>query len=677
MTGRRQSTSHLSIVGTASMVALLSTSVGLADSSSRVSVNSNERQGDSFSAFPAVSGDGRFVAFWSLSGNLVAGDSNDAGDVFVHDRESGETAIVSLSTTGQPGNGESALPSLSEDGRFVAFKSAATNLVRGDSNSAGDVFVRDRTRNTTVRVSISNAGSQGNAGSSDDDAPAISGDGRYVAFSSNADNLVANDNNGVTDIFAYDRQRGVIRRVSVASDGTEANGRSTYPAISGDGRFVAFRSEASSLVARDTNAQADIFVHDLASGTTKRVSINSTGGQSNGASSRPTLNSDGRYVAFWSAAANLVADDFNGRNDAFVHDLQSGETSRVSLDGNGQEGDGDSTSPSISGDGRLVAFRSDASNLVANDRNGFNDIFLRDRKHGSTVRVSLGLNGSESGGVSFEPAISADSRYIAFASSASNLVPGDTNRVWDVFSYDRAEPLAVDFKPNDPWNWVAPMSDGYVGVMLKSTQLAQNEVADLDAPQIDPMTVRVGPGQATASARPSRIQDFDRDGDRDLIVPIFVPQLQLACDDKQIDVIAETFEGKLQVGSDQMAAVGCNEKTVEMDFKPNDPLNRVTLKVNGLFGVSLMATSRSMGDRVNFNPGYVDLASVELGPNKAKPRPKTMLRDLDGDGDEELVLRFKVLDLGLSCNDASVEIRGMTVQGAPFRAEAAIRTSRC
>jgi len=677
MTGRRLSTSHLNIVGTASVVALLCAPVGHADSSARISVDSNGRQGNSFSAFPAVSGDGRFVAFWSLSGNLVAGDSNDAGDVFVHDRDSGETTIASVSSNGQLGNGESALPSLSRNGRFVAFKSAADNLVRSDYNFAGDVFVHDRERQITELVSISNTGEQANAGSSEDDTPGISGDGRYVVFSSNADNLVANDYNGVTDVFVYDRKQDVVRRVSVASDGTEADGRSTYPAISGDGRFVTFRSEASSLVARDTNAQPDIFVHDLASGTTKRVSVNGNGGQSNGASSRPTINGNGRYVAFWSAADNLVGDDFNGRSDAFVHDLQSGGTTRVSVDSRGMEGDGDSTAPSISGDGRLIAFRSDANNLVANDRNGVNDIFLHDRKHGSTIRVSVGTQGSDADGVSFEPAISADSRYITFASSAGNLVPGDTNRVWDVFSYDRAEPMSVDFKPNDPRNRVSPMSEVYVGVMLKSTQLAQNEAADLDAPQIDPVTVRIGPGQATASARPSRIRDFDADGDRDLILPVYVPQLQLACDDKQIDVIAETFEGKLQVGSDQMSAVGCNEKTVEMDFKPNDALNRVAPKVNGLIGVSLVSTSRSMGDRVNFDPGYVDLKSIQLGPNKAKPQPKTILRDLDGDGDEDLVLRFRVLDLGLSCNDASVEILGTTIQGAPFTAKAAIRTSRC
>jgi Tol biopolymer transport system component len=285
-----------------------------------------------------------------------------------------KTRRVSVSSAGAEGNNWSYYPSISADGRFVAFSSDASNLVAGDGNGTSDVFVRDRATGKTRRVSVSSAGAEGNNASYD---PSISADGRFVAFHSDASNLVAGDGNGTSDVFVRDRATGKTRRVSVSSAGAEGNGDSYASSISADGRFVAFHSNASNLVAGDGNGTSDIFVHDRATGKTRRVSVSSAGAQGNGASYNPSISADGRFVAFHSNASNLVAGDGNGTTDVFVHDRATGKTRRVSVSSAGAEGNGASYNPSISADGRFVAFESSASNLVAGDGNGTSDIFVR------------------------------------------------------------------------------------------------------------------------------------------------------------------------------------------------------------------------------------------------------------------------------------------------------------
>jgi Tol biopolymer transport system component len=251
----------------------------------------------------------------------------------------------------------------------------------------------------------------------------MSADGRYVTFVSWATNLVADDTNNFADVFVKDMLTGVVTRVSVSTTGGDANAASYAPAISADGRYVAFVSDASNLVVGDTNNEADVFVRDVLQGATSRVSVSSNGAQSNGASNNPVVSSDGRYVAFDSLASNLVADDNNSASDVFVRDLVGGTTERVSLAANGAEGSAASEMPSISSDGRYVAFASAAENLigVAGDTNQAWDVFVRDRTAATTVRVSITTAGSQASGNSFAPAISGDGRYVAFESQASDL----------------------------------------------------------------------------------------------------------------------------------------------------------------------------------------------------------------------------------------------------------------
>ncbi len=409
-------------------------------STMRASVASDAAQGNASSGVPSLSDDGRYVAFDSSASNLTAGDINGVRDIFVHDRLTGETMRVSADSTGAQGNGASYLCSISADGRHVAFYSDASNLVSGDTNGSGDIFVRDRQTGQTTRVSVA---SDGTEGSGLTQLPAISADGRFVAFASSAASLATGDTNGTTDIFVRDLQAGQTTRVSVASDGAQSNGPGGSSAISADGRYVAFSSDATNLVGDDTNGTGDVFVHDRQTGQTTRISVDSTGAQAGGVSSIPSISADGRYVAFHSDAANLVTDDTNGTSDIFVHDRQTGQTVRVSVASDGTQGDQWVETLDISADGRYVALASAAGNLAPGDINGITDIFVHDLQTGGTVLVSLAFDGTQQDRWASYPSISADGRYVAFLSNSTNLVPNDTNEMNDVFVRDRgsAEPM--------------------------------------------------------------------------------------------------------------------------------------------------------------------------------------------------------------------------------------------
>jgi|GEM_PF-778843 len=403
----------------------------------RVSVSSSGEQGNSESKRPVISGDGRFVAFSSIATNLVAGDTNAREDIFVHDRQTNQTRRVSVSSAGEQANNHNYDPVISADGRFVAFQSDAFNLVTGDGNNNGDIFVYDLQTSTIQRASLSSTGKEGKNGSSF--RPSISADGRYVAFQSDTYNLVTNDWGWPDDIFVRDTVAGVTTRVSSAPGGADGNYESEFPAISGDGRYVAFQSYATNLVAGDTNNRVDIFVHDRDTATTIRVSVDSAGNQSNADSYRPAISHDGRYIAFASDASNLVAGDTNGEMDVFVHDRVTHVTERVSVNASGVQANEESYSASISADGRYVAFTSFASNLVVNDANNKYDVFVKDRQSGAIERASVLLSGQEGDHNSgdYGLAISANGRYVTFASIATNLVSDDTNSVRDIFVRDR------------------------------------------------------------------------------------------------------------------------------------------------------------------------------------------------------------------------------------------------
>ena len=385
----------------------------------------------------SFSADGTEVAFVSLASNLVAGDTNSTFDVFVRDLTTGTTTRVSVASDGTQSNSNSFNASLSADGTKVAFYSFASNLVAGDTNGQADVFVRDLRTGTTTRVSVASDGTQGTGG--DSVTPSLSADGSKVAFSSDATNLVAGDANGQKDVFVRDLTTGTTTLVSVDSGGTQSNGSSSTASLNADGTRVAFSSNATNLVAGDTNGVFDVFVRDLATGTTVRASVsNSTGAQSNNPSFNTSLSADGTRVAFSSNSSNLVAGDTNAKADVFVRDLTTGTTTLVSVDSGGAQGNGDSFSPSLSADGTKVAFQSNATNLVASDTNNRQDVFVRDLTTGTTVRASVDSGGAQGNGDSSNPSLSANGRKVAFQSSATNLVAGDTNNVSDVFVADVA-----------------------------------------------------------------------------------------------------------------------------------------------------------------------------------------------------------------------------------------------
>ena len=398
----------------------------------RVSVSSDGTQGNGQSSGPAISGDGRWVTFYSHASNLVAGDTNDGTDVFVHDLQTGTTTRVSNDSDGDQSSGGSVDSQISADGRYITYRSSAEDLVVGDTNGTTDIFVYDQQTGTTTRVSNAPDGTEANDSSN---APSISADGRYITYDSFASNVVAGDTNGKPDVFVYDQQTGTTTRVSNAPDGTQAIGASYSSAISGDGRYVTYVSQARNLVPADTNGTEDVFLYDRQTRATTRMSVASDGTQTYArVGSAPGISADGRVVTFHSYDSNLVEGDSNGVWDGFVHDTQNGTTVRASVASDGSQGNDRSDWIEVSGDGRYVAFTSSASNLVSGDTNGHYDMFVHDLQTRTTVRASVASDGTQGNAVSAGiPAVSGDGSQVVYESFASNLVAGDTNNTWDIF----------------------------------------------------------------------------------------------------------------------------------------------------------------------------------------------------------------------------------------------------
>ncbi len=404
----------------------------------RVSTGPTNFQGNFHSFWGMPSGDGRYVAFQSTASNLVLSDPNGhLPDVFVKDRQTFGVVMASTDSGGGAANGGSIAPSLSADARFVAFESDASNLVAGDSNGVRDVFVKDLQLGTIVRASVDSSGVEGNARS---ELAAISPDGTWVAFESDATNLVAGDTNGARDVFLHELATGVTLRVSVATGGAQANGASGYASVSTNGLTVVFQSDATNLVAVDANGATDVFRYERATGATTRASVGAGGLEANGASTVPSISANGRVVVFGSTATNLVAGDVNGVEDVFARDLIALRTQLVSLGLAGAAANGPSstsTNAQVSADGRWVAFDSSASNLIASDTNNASDGFVRDLATSAIERVDVSTAGAQAATGAASPSISADGRYVAFESGSSTLVTGDNNNYWDVFLRDR------------------------------------------------------------------------------------------------------------------------------------------------------------------------------------------------------------------------------------------------
>ena len=397
----------------------------------RIPPNGNSRR-------PDLSADGKKVVFHSEATNLVEPSTNDRFQIFVADLESGELEMVSLNDDGVAGNGNAYHASISADGSRVVFSSDSTTLVPGEQTSFEDIYVRDLNTGTLERLSVNSSGEVGNSAST---RPSISHDGSRVAFASRARNLVPGDTSYGRDIFVKDLAQGWMRRINLGPRAEEANRLSNHPIISGNGRFVAYTSHADNLVEGDTNGRQDVFVHDLATGQTERVSVASDDVEGNGTSYEPSISDDGRFVAFYSRADNLVEGDTNEALDVFVRDRQLGTTERVSLTYRGEQSQGASFRAAISGDGSCVGFVSAAPDMVEREGYGWDEVYVRDRVRGVTEKISVGSRGARTKASSTAPTLSHDGSKVAFTSWASNLMNEETRNRADIYLRDRQSGL--------------------------------------------------------------------------------------------------------------------------------------------------------------------------------------------------------------------------------------------
>jgi hypothetical protein len=399
--------------------------------------------GSGLSSGPAdMSEDGRFIVFVSHASNLVGNDANGYADIFMYDALTYTMTLVSVATNGTQANAGSDLPAISPDGRYVAFQSTATNLVTGDTNVKQDVFLRDTQNNTTTLVSASSAGVIGNG---DSWSPSVA-NGGTVVFASDATNLVTTDTNGKRDIFMKYSSGGVTL-ISVNGTGGQGDGDSYNPTIAsglgflGSDFVVAFESNATNLVTGDTNARRDVFVRRSSTSLfpytvnyyTEIMSVSTAGTIGNSNSWRPRVSLDGRTVVFASDATNLVSGDTNGLRDIFQRVRSTSTTTRVNTTSGGVQASGGSSMDAwTSRDGVYVTFASNATNLSGTDTNAVTDIYVKNTTTGAISVVSQ-LGGIIGNAASTLPCLSGDGRYVGFVSQASNLIAIDNEGYQDIF----------------------------------------------------------------------------------------------------------------------------------------------------------------------------------------------------------------------------------------------------
>ncbi len=403
--------------------------------------NAGGVKGNGAATSASFSADGRILAFMSAASNLTPDDTDARDDVFARDTQTGETVLVSRASgpKGANTNLTSESASVSADGRFVAFMSAATNIHPADPDSVADIYVRDLQTDTTILVSRASgaAGAKGNLGS---DSPVIAADGRYVTFRSQSSNLDPADRDTLLDVYVRDLQAQTTTLVSRATGvaGVKGNADSINPSLSDDGRFVAWDSRATNLDPADLDNSRDVYVRDLQTGATELVSrasgaLGPKGSYANAnlGSSNAFLSGDGLTVAFGSNAANLDPGDTSTGADTYVRDLQTDTTTLASLasGAGGVKANGSTMPTFLSRDGRYLGMRSSASNLDPDDLSASESGYLRDLQAQTTALVSRadGASGANGNGASSMPeAITPDGRYVAMASDASNLHPDAT-----------------------------------------------------------------------------------------------------------------------------------------------------------------------------------------------------------------------------------------------------------
>ncbi len=503
---------------------LIGAQLGRAQSIERVSVSTVGDQANRGSEGGGVSGDGRFVVLSSEASNLVLDDTNGLFDVFVRDRVLNTTERVSVSGDGREANGDSTGYSISRDGRFVVFTSNASNLVP-DDDGALDVFVRDRLQGTTAKVSSSMDGGRSNGESTDG---SISADGRFVVFVSSASNLVPNDP-FFTDVFIRELSSGLTEKAT--GDFSDC----AQPALSEDGRFVAFVCGFPSLV----------FLHDRATRQGEIISLDQDGMLARG-SLAPSVSRDGRFVAFRSESLNLVSGDLNGLDDVFVRDRQTGTNELISVAVDGQQTDNASNFAEISSDGRFVVFQSFATNLTAEGASGLGDLYVRDREQGTTKSVSTeaGRRGNGDSGTGFRTfGINGDATAVGFASNASNLIENDTNFAKDAFVRFLPPPTPVRIDLNVAIRDAGPLNPR----SQRPIDVAIFGAVGVDVAEIALDSLAFGPAHAPISGR-SRIADLDGDGSLDLLVEVRARESGIRLNDTEICVVGRTLAGQELMG---------------------------------------------------------------------------------------------------------------------------------
>jgi len=409
------------------------------DSAGRFSF-ANISPGTAFTLFPSLTG-------YTFNPFGVAGVlTRDTAITFVVKSKASYGSSMdrpSIASDGTEADGDTTDAALSGDANTVAFVANASTLVESDTNGVADVFIRIRDKSTTQRISENEAGVEGNAASgtvvANERSVSLSSDGEFVAYTASATNLITDDFNSAEDVFLYKVSQNQTSLVSASAAGAQGDAASYGAFTTSSGAKVTFTSAATNLVSGDTNSATDIFIKTVSDGAISRVSVSESAAEANGNSRAAYPSGDGSLVVFESDATNMVTSDTNSSADIFVRNIALETTSRVSVSSAGVEANGASSLPVISGDGKIVAFLSAASNLVTGDSNGVTDVFVRDIAKATTERISVSSAGSQANAASIgQLGISVDGRYVTFTSSASNLVGEDTNSKADIFVYDRA-----------------------------------------------------------------------------------------------------------------------------------------------------------------------------------------------------------------------------------------------
>lgn len=587
-------------------------------------------------------GQNRYLVFTSRH-KLLPADTNNKDDVYLRDLRTGALSLISVSSSEVLGNGASSQGSISADGRYVAFRSAASNLVAGDNNGFDDIFVRDRFLGTTTRVSVSTSGTEGNAASQ---APAISNKnvgGPFVVFSSTATNLVGTDSNNASDIFVRDLSANTTTLVSSNSAQiNSASGGSFDPAITFDGAQIAFSTAATDILSPTLNGQRQIVRIARATPSTRVLVSQSAGGtQANGACYEPSLSSDGTKIAYFTLANNLGPTDSNGFFDVYLRDTTANTVSRVSVDSGGGESNGHSGFPSLSNDGLVVAFASLATDLVASDTNGVFDVFSR--AAGVTSRASVSTAGTQADVDCDLPAISLDGRYVAFRSAATNLIAKDALADDDINVRQRTSPLTTFWgtvRCLFPGTWPGYGSLNTLSGLASSRAIAYGDIdgdGDIDlaianlAGNSVAMLLNDGLGGFTAQ---SPINIGAATG------PVFVQLVDLNGDGSLDLTTANNASGSISVCLNNGSGTFGSPTAYAGALTTSSPLGSALGDLDGDGDLDLLLTDTSVNSiSIFFNDGTGNFGAATVMVTGSSPRSMA-LGDIDNDGDLDLSYVF-------------------------------------